>query len=275
MFLLLSILAPLASSQVTVPSTPDFPFEGIEDPSKQCVDINCFGPVEWLDNQLEVCIDRKVKTCKPMTEKPCIDIPVTTCEVVGYTMCDKQSTTRTVRDDEVKGANFVEQKCETEQVDIKELKKVPKCIDQTKNVCEKMWIPEEPFWKDINCQELTWQNCTLVDEPHVVRIENCECKPQDTWYDEHVKSEKKVTLKSTTCVPKAVPVCKQSTMRKCAEVEWEECHEEVVKDCSKQHFRIPEQSPDHRRWCSHVNITIPSSLSRPATNEIAQRRRVY
>ena len=75
-----------------------------------------------------------------------------------------------------------------------------------------MWIPEAPYWKDVNCQwvanccqeyfgncklflilnikyvwiwlvlrELTWQNCTLQPHPHPVQIDYCDCNKTEIW----------------------------------------------------------------------------------------------
>ena len=36
-------------------SDPNDPFGDIEDPSKQCLDINCYEPVAWDDGQVKSC----------------------------------------------------------------------------------------------------------------------------------------------------------------------------------------------------------------------------
>ena len=82
MLQLLLLLFPLALSQrATTPATPFFPFEGIDDPSKQCLDIFCYEPITWSDDKKEVCRFKKERACTPRSEEVCIDVPVTTCEV--------------------------------------------------------------------------------------------------------------------------------------------------------------------------------------------------
>ena len=52
--LLLLLVAPVALAQrATTPATPFFPFDGIDDPNKQCVDISCFEPIKWSDDKVE------------------------------------------------------------------------------------------------------------------------------------------------------------------------------------------------------------------------------
>ena len=104
---------------------------------------------------------------------------------MGYTECTTEETTQDLRDDQVAetreslfsflrtcqvgGEAFIQRTCETNPITIIELKEKPECekVEKVKvtdqyfaattfptiqEVCEKMWIPEAPFWKDTNCQ---------------------------------------------------------------------------------------------------------------------------
>ena len=65
-----NVLLPSVLSQgVTTPASPTFPFEDIEDPNAQCVDILCYEPIMWSDDKKEVCRFRKEKTCKPVSKE--------------------------------------------------------------------------------------------------------------------------------------------------------------------------------------------------------------
>jgi len=261
--MLLLLLVPSVLSQgVTTPASPTFPFEDIEDPNAQCVDILCYEPITWSDDKKEVCRFRKEKTCKPVTKEVCMEVPETECELVGYTECDSTKNSMPARDDKVVGEFFYEQDCSTRPITVTEMKMQPECVDQKKNSCEKMWIPEAPFWKDVNCQELTWQNCTLQPHPHPVQIDYCDCKPTEIWYNKFEKVDSECEKETTSCVEKAVPVCKSKPVTKCTTVSWEECSETCEDECSMMHFKEPSQEPDHRRWCSHVEIVLPPGVNR-------------
>ena len=67
-------------------SDPNDPFGDIEDPSKQCLDINCYEPVVWDDGQVErncrgclwhcvvqeeVCRYRTKSECEPRSQEVC------------------------------------------------------------------------------------------------------------------------------------------------------------------------------------------------------------
>ena len=43
--LLLLLLPSVLSQGLTTPATPTFPFEDIDDPNAQCVDILCYEPI--------------------------------------------------------------------------------------------------------------------------------------------------------------------------------------------------------------------------------------
>jgi len=264
--LLASVVYADHSNYASAPASDSFPFEDIKDPNAQCVDIKCFEPIKWNDNKKEVCRSTKARTCKPVQTEVCIDVPETECEIVGYTECSSDTYNEPSRDDRVVGEYFYEQECTTKEIEITEVKKHPHCVNMTKNLCEKQWIPEAPYWKDVNCQEKTWQNCTLVPHPAKTTIQHCACKPKEIWYNKFERRDTQCEKKTSSCVPKAVPVCKTKPVKKCTKVSWEECTETCKPECTMMHFKEPSQKEDHRRWCSHAEIILPPGVNRvPAT----------
>ena len=79
--LLLLLLPSVLSQGVTTPASPTFPFEDIDDPNAQCVDILCYEPIMWSDDKKEVCRFRKEKTCKPVS-KEVLDKNLTYLEIL-------------------------------------------------------------------------------------------------------------------------------------------------------------------------------------------------
>jgi len=264
MLLYLSLLIGLGVCQdITTPATSSFPFDDIKDPSKQCVDIFCYEPIEWSDNKRPVCRYRKQRECTPRTKEICRNVPITTCEIFGYTECEDIPNPQNVRDDRVVGEYFYEQSCDHNPINVTELKMKPDCVPMTKNVCEKMWVEEAPYWKDVNCKEKTWQNCTLVPDLHTTTIDYCNCTPTEIWYNKFEEKNVDCPALDTTCTPNAVIMCDTIEERKCITVEWEECKETCIEECNEQHFKEPSQEADHRRWCSHVEIKLPDGVSGP------------
>jgi len=168
-----------------------------------------------------------------------------------------------IKDIQVVGEYFFEQTCDHKPINVTEIKTKPECFPMTKEVCEKMWIPEAPYWKDTNCETKTWQNCTLVPDLHIATIDYCDCKPTEIWYNKFEKNVTQCSQSKTSCVAKAVPVCETVQESRCITVEWEECEDTCTEECDEQHFKEPSQDADHRRWCSHVEIELPPGVTGP------------
>jgi len=183
--------------------------------------------------------------------------------VTGVTDCKNSLTEKPLNDDKVDGEMFMEHNCTTIPINITEYKMAPSCVNMTKNVCEKMWVPDPPYWKDVNCKEMVWENCTLQPRPKLVVIDICKCNKTEIWYNVYKKNETSVCLEHVnTCVPRAVTKCTNKLVKKCTNVTWNECKEECYNECEMMHFREPIQPPDHRRWCSHVEIVLPPGVNR-------------
>jgi len=263
-------VAQVAGQQATTPANKFFPFEGINDPAKQCLDILCYDPVTWVGGKEEVCRHRKRKTCEEKTQEVCTEVPVAECEVTGVTDCKNSLTEKPLNDDKVDGEMFMEHNCTTIPINITEIKMAPSCVNMTKNVCEKMWVPDPPYWKDVNCKEMVWENCTLQPRPTLVTIDICKCNKTEIWYNVYKKNETSVCLEHVnTCVPRAVTKCTNKLVKKCTNVTWNECKEECYNECEMMHFREPIQPPDHRRWCSHVEIELPPGVPRSPKKDAA------
>jgi len=241
-------------------SDPNDPFGDIEDPSKQCLDINCYEPVAWDDGQEEVCRYRTKSECEPRSQEVCQQVDYEECSLVGYTECTTEETTQDLRDDQVGGEAFIQRTCETNPITIIELKEKPECEKVEKEVCEKMWIPEAPFWKDTNCQVRELDHCEYVPNPLNTTLDYCQCEEEEIWYDRVDKVDVTVPCRKTSCQPKAVQKCETRTRQECVTVEWTECQETCENECYEQHFRKPSQARDHRRWCSHAEIELPAGV---------------
>ena len=159
------------------------------------------------------------------------------------------------------GEKFVEKECFDDfTITVKEKK--PKCINVTKPSCEEKWIPEPPFWvlDPSTCVDLNWTICNET-YLHPVPIDYCDCIENEIWYNKLERVETQCVEEHTTCVPKVVPVCKTVPVPMKKNVTWVECWETCEPDCSPMHFRQPSQDPDHRRWCSHVEIIVPPGVN--------------
>jgi len=249
------------------PASPASSFKGIKDPSTKCIDISCYKPIVWSNNKEDVCRFRKEKIVTEKCEEVCVEVPETKCELVEHIKCDWDKNLVPVRDDKVVGEYFIEKECHNFTITVEEIK--PKCVNVTKPSCEERWIPEPPYWEidPSTCVNLTWLDCNKETYLQPVPIDDCDCIDKEIWYNKLERVETQCVEEVTTCVPNLVPVCKTVPVPKCKPVCWPEITETCEDDCSRMHFRTPSQEPDHRRWCSHVDIIVPSGVNVPAKGD--------
>ena len=97
---------------------------------ENCVDISRYGPVQYNESLTEVCSYKLNTNCVKKSEEVCVTVPITKCEIVGYTECDNIPSTQIVRDDSLQNQQFVAQDCEVSSIKetITEIKKMPVCL---------------------------------------------------------------------------------------------------------------------------------------------------
>ena len=225
---------------------------------ENCVDISRYGPVQYNESLTEVCSYKLNTNCVKKSEEVCVTVPITKCEIVGYTECDNIPSTQIVRDDSLQNQQFVAQDCEVSSVKetITEIKKMPVCQTVTKQQCDTKWVVNElgeKVWAgNENCKDVTWEDCTLEDREVSQEVEVYDCTPSSEIisYQTLSRTTSEVTTHKTVCEPKANPVCSHTTEVQCDTVEWEDCTDTVTPNCFSASFRVPYQEFDHRLRCS-------------------------
>ena len=103
-----------------------------------------------------------------------------------------------------------------------------------------------------NCEEVTWEDCSLEDRIVTQEIDVWECTPetQPILFQTVTVNSIDVTTSNRVCAPRADPVCTQTTEEKCKTVEWEDCKDIIVPNCISANFKTPYQEFDHRLRCS-------------------------
>ena len=223
-----------------------------------CVDISKYGPVEYEESNTDICSYKVKKTCTKNSREVCKYVPVTDCNVVSYTECENIETTRTVRADSMGSNEFLQQNCviSSEKQTLTEVKKMPVCKNVTKQQCDTKWVINEQGEKvwagNDNCEEVTWEDCSLEDRIVTQEIDVWECTPetQPILFQTVTVNSIEVTTSNRVCTPRADPVCTQTTEEKCKTVEWEDCTGRIVPNCISANFKIPYQEFDHRLRCS-------------------------
>merc|ERR1712129_490706 len=201
-----------------------------------CVDNSRHGELQYNTSTMDVCTHKVERICTKKTEQVCIPVPKISCEVVAYADCNNRPTISTQRCDTTEKDTFVPKHCSQDGVEVlEEVKQMPVCTTVTKQQCDSKWVINdqgEKVWDgNENCRDVSWEDCTLVDK--VITEE--------------------VTTYSRTCQPTGNPVCAQTSVTQCTNVEWEECREEVRETCNPITFNIPFQTFHHTLRCSISN----------------------
>ena len=221
-----------------------------------CVDITEWSPVKFDTSEKDFCTYKCNKICEKKSEEVCKYVPLTTCDAEGYKDCHHNPITKPIRDDITETIAFIPQDCVPGTPgQIKETKLMPQCKNETKEKCDSRWIIDdvtgEKVWAgDINCKDVTWQTCDLVEIELIEDVPTFDCKPgKPIQYDALKQQEVDVTTYETTCIARAVPVCTTSTEKQCVLVEWEECKEYVETSCNKYTWKVPSQKEEHSLRC--------------------------
>ena len=237
-----------------VPRSGDHHGDGHDD---NCVDISQYGPVQYNESSTEICSYKIYKTCTKQSREVCITVPVIDCHVVGYTECENIPTTHAVRDDSMENEGFIPQNCviSNDKKILSEVKKMPVCKTVSKQQCDSKWVINEQGEKvwagNENCQEVTWEDCTLEDKIVTQEVDVWDCTPGETIeYQTAIINTVDTTTTDTVCTPIANPVCNQRSEEQCTTVEWDECFDTITPRCITGYFKIPYQEFDHRLRCS-------------------------
>jgi len=251
--LFLTLLSLVAGGRI--PRSADHHGDGHDD---NCVDISKYGPVLYNESNTEVCSYKMKTECTKRSREVCVTIPITECEVVGYTHCENIPTIKTVRDDNLASEAFTQQNCVVSDVKktITEMKKMPVCKNITKQQCDTKWVVNElgeKVWAgNENCQEVTWEDCVLEDRIITQEVDVWECTPATypISYQTHTVNNVDVSTYNLVCQPRANSVCSHSSEVKCETVEWEDCIDNITPHCFAAGFKVPYQEYDHRLRCS-------------------------
>ena len=251
--LLITILSLASAGRVT--RSADHHGDGHDD---NCVDISKYGPVVYNETTSEVCSYKLKTSCTKRSQQVCTTVPVAECNIVGYTNCENTKTTVTVRDDSIVGQQFTRQNCVvgSQKETLTEVKKMPVCKNVTKQQCDTVWVVNdlgEKVWAgNDNCEEVTWEDCTLEDRIVEQEVDVWVCTPDTEPISYQILSTNTVDVVKvgTVCEARADPVCTYTSVQRCVTVEWEDCLDTVKPNCITAGFKTPYQEYDHRLRCS-------------------------
>jgi len=233
-----------------------------------CVDISQYSEVLYNISYHAICTYRTRRTCETRRHSACVSVPVEECDVVGYADCKNTPFSGIYHDDIVNSHQFVPKEChQSGEETLIEYHKTPVCQNVTKQHCDSKWVINsqgEKVWDgNENCQDITWEDCHLVDVPSPVTVPTYTCTDvAPIIYSVPEFYEVEVIGYTSTCTAGAYPVCTTSHVQKCVDVDYEECFDTIEPvcfggcdgglGCPGMVFQIPYQTYDHRLKCIGV-----------------------
>jgi len=155
--------------------------------------------------------------------------------------------------------------CEDKPVVFKHVKKVPHCENKTSLNCETGWKVDDngnKVWSgEEECEEVTWQECKLVEKEVDFPAVESDCKPAAVPQEVYVVPANK-TVNVRASVPKLKIVqetlCEPVTTNECVDVPYQDCSNPIRKEeCRNFEVRKPKQDFIHKKKC-----LLPSDIER-------------
>ena len=222
-----------------------------------CVEIIKYDDVEYAESNVEVCAHSTVRQCQPRSQEICQAVPVTRCELVGNTDCQESTVTVARQEGVTRQESFTPQQCQRgADAQLVETKEKPVCHTVTKQQCDSRWEVDpatgEKVWAgNINCRDVSWEDCSLVGTQVVQPVEQYNCQAGAAINYNVVEQQ---TVQHNTahqvCSPNAELVCSQATETQCVNVEWEDCQDELVPNCDTVWVNKPSQQANHLLRCN-------------------------
>jgi len=256
-----------------------------------CTDVSQYSDKYYEEEPDHCCTTMYIPNCEKKFKQVCMDVTDTICKLFAHPTNDidivnnpdngggngnkDQDTGNGNKEENTgngngsPGTKAVLEEAQTELFECKpvdvvlsHIKQVPQCENKTSLNCETGWkvVNGNKVWSgEEDCEEVTWQDCKLVEKEVPFHAVESRCGPAG--------KESYATCKNKT-VDVAVPVtrisfvqgttCEPVTHRECVNMEYEDCSKPIrMEACSEVNVRKPKQDFIHKKKC-----LLPSDIQR-------------
>jgi len=239
-----------------------------------CTDVSQYSDKYYEEGPEECCTTAYQPTCETKIKNVCMDVTNTICKPFVTPASGVEIQKNPPSGDGKPGTKAV---LDTQYVDLFEcnpvdvvlthIKEVPECKPVTSLNCETGWkvVGGKKVWSgEEDCEEVTWQDCKLVEKEVPFHAIESRCGPNK----DNPREPFSTCANKTVDVP--VPVnkpefvegtkCEQVTKKECIDIPYKDCSKPVKKcDSSQVNVRKPKQDFTHKKKC-----LLPSDIERLA-----------
>jgi len=218
-----------------------------------CRDLVDYGPLNQINEKVEVCTSTLEKTCVDETVSRCLEVTELECTVELFTDCSMTMGPLEIEESKPATLTKILPTCTKKFRKEKHEKIHYECQEVTKKHCTTLWkiVAGEKVWagNDDDCKDVTWEECNPVPVEVEWDVPYMDCT--DTSYDylSYETTTTEVMANTMDCEVKERVVCEPTTSDKCAQISYTTCSEEPVEECHEVDVPCPNKEIIHRQWC--------------------------
>merc|ERR1712096_581226 len=219
-----------------------------------CTDVSQYSP-KYYEDEVETCCTTVYEpNCQRKFKKICMDVTDTICKPFAKPNYNNDSQTNPGQGGPDNSGFDNGNKESGPHGSGSGPKKPPHCENKTSLNCETGWkvVNGQKVWSgEEDCEEVTWQDCKLVDkEVDFPALESvCSPSPSEEYAAPANRTVNvKVPMPNFEIVQK--PICEAVTTNECVDVPYDDCSEPIRKEeCREFRVRKPKQDFIHKKKC--------------------------
>jgi len=222
-----------------------------------CSDVSFWDVVEYKSRDSNCCEVKAERKCEKKNKEVCLDAPEMKCKTIAWADCNINVwTNNNGKKCEPQYKDFEYITCQEEKYSVAHKKKVPVCVEVTKDNCVTAWDVDESGNKEWagseDCTPVTWEECNIEEKEVDFPAVKTNCKPASPikWVDYVQQNDASVDECENRCEVRSAVHCEPVISTKCANVEYTDCKiQRSAEKCTPRVVHKPFQEKRHQKKC--------------------------